>query len=147
MEDIPQLCELLAVLFEQEADFTPNLERQACGLRLIMEQPDVGRIFCASEGNFIAGMVNILFTVSTAEGGRVAWLEDLIVHPDCRGRGIGRQLLEEALRRARSAGCRRITLLTDRTNLPAMRFYEGSGFVRSEMVPFRLNYRKDLDDK
>lgn len=137
--DIPQLCELLAILFTQEVDFKPSARKQARGLRLLLEQPEVGRVYCATEGNKVIGMVSILFTVSTAEGGRAAWLEDMVVHPTRRGQQIGRRLLREAIRGARVAGCRRITLLTDATNKPAMRFYERSGFARSRMVPFRLD--------
>ncbi len=136
--DIAQLCILLSILFEQEADFQPDAERQARGLRLIIEQPEVGRIYCATNGDSIVGMVSILFTVSTAEGGRVVWMEDLIAHPDRRRQGIGEWLLQEAILGARTAGCRRITLLTDATNDSAMRFYGRAGFVRSQMVPFRL---------
>lgn len=137
--DLPRLCELLALLFTQEADFTPDTERQERGLRLIIEQPTVGRIYCAREGGRVVGMVSLLFTVSTAEGGRAAWLEDMIVHPSCQGRGIGGHLLRHALREARDSGCSRITLLTDSTNGSAMRFYEHAEFARSQMVPFRLN--------
>ncbi len=65
-------------------------------------------------------MVTILFTVSAAEGGRAAWLEDMLVHPDRRGQGIGWQLLSHALAEARIAGCTRITLLTDGESQHAM---------------------------
>ena len=138
--DVPQLCGLLALLFAQEADFTPDAGRQGRGLRLILENQETGVIFCAVEGETIIGMVSILVTVSTAEGGRVAWLEDMIVHPDMRGHGIGGRLLHEAIRGAREAGCLRITLLTDDTNSAAMRFYARAGFGRSRMVPFRLKW-------
>src|SRR4051812_6898760 len=137
--DVTQLCELLSLLFAQEADFKPDAERQMRGLRLIVEQPEVGRIYCATEGDSIVGMVSILFTVSTAEGGRAAWLEDMIVHPSRRGQGIGDRLLHEAISRARAAGCSRITLLTDATNDSAIRFYGRAGFVRSQMIPLRLS--------
>src|ERR1700687_3951202 len=79
--DVTRLCELLSLLFAQEADFQPDSTRQARGLRLMIGQPEVGRIFCATHGDNIAGMVSILFSVSTAEGGRAAWLEDMVIHP------------------------------------------------------------------
>ena len=137
--DIPEICVLLGFLFTQEADFKPDTERQSRGIRLILEQPEVGQIFCAVEDGRVIGMVSILFTVSTAEGGRAAWLEDMIVHPDKRGKGVGDGLLRAAMKGARAAGCSRITLLTDATNALAMRFYEKSGFARSQMVPFRMS--------
>jgi ribosomal protein S18 acetylase RimI-like enzyme len=136
--DIGQLCELLAMLFTQEADFKPDPKLQARGLQLIIGQPEVGCIYCATDGASIVGMVSILFTVSTAEGGRAAWLEDMIVQPDWQGQSIGERLLQAAIDGARSQDCCRITLLTDASNGAAMRFYERSGFNRSQMVPFRL---------
>jgi len=137
--DVPQLCGLLTILFVQEADFTPDVDRQALGLRLIIEQPSIGHIYCATDGDTMIGMVSILFTVSTAEGGRAAWLEDMVVRPGHRGQGIGERLLETAINEARTAGCRRITLLTDATNTSAMRFYSRAGFALSQMIPLRLN--------
>jgi ribosomal protein S18 acetylase RimI-like enzyme len=137
--DIPRLCELLAILFAQEADFSPDAERQAAGLRMIIAQPQTGCIYCARDAGRIVGMVSILFTVSTAEGGRAATLEDMVVDPARRGEGIGERLLTEAIHRARQAGCKRITLLTDAANESAMRFYARAGFLRSGMVPFRLS--------
>jgi GNAT superfamily N-acetyltransferase len=137
-DDIPYLCELLGILFAQEADFHPDPKRQARGLSLILANAEVGRIYCAINSDAIIGMVSILFTVSTAEGGRAAWLEDLIVHPVWRGQGVGRQLLDQAIGEAKAAGCLRVTLLTDQTNEAAMKFYRRASFERSEMAPFRL---------
>lgn len=139
LADVSMLCRMLGWLFGQEADFTPDHEKQERGLRMILERGETGRIFCAEHpDDGVVGMVSILFSVSTAEGGRVAWLEDMIVHPDWRGSGIGGRLLREAIADAKDAGCLRITLLTDLTNGRAMEFYSRSGFARSEMVPFRL---------
>ena len=141
--DVPQLSGLLSILFTQEAEFAPDTARQTSALQRIIDQPETGRVYCAVERGSVVGMVNILFTISTAEGGRAAWLEDMIVHPGRRGDGIGKRLLDEAVAGARAAGCTRITLLTDATNVSAMRFYQRAGFVGSPMVPLRLNLRND----
>jgi GNAT superfamily N-acetyltransferase len=136
--DIPELCELLGLLFAKETEFTPDAERQTRGLRLILENPYYGRIYCAVDNGRVIGMVSTLFTVSTAEGGRAVWLEDFIVRPEWRGKGVGRLLLEVATRAAKAEGCGRVTLLTDPTNTRAIRFYARAGFSHSEMRPFRL---------
>jgi len=138
VEDIPQLCELLALLFDQEAEFRPDSELQAAGLRQIIAFPERGRILALREGQSVIGMVNLLFTVSTALGGRVAILEDMVVRPDCRRKGVGSMLLKGAVAFAESAGCLRITLLTDAANASAQRFYRRHGFNTSDMVPMRL---------
>lgn len=135
--DLPALCDLLSLLFAQEADFTPDRAKQERGLRLILDDPRVGAILVARDGAQVVGMVNLLFTVSTAEGGRVMVLEDMIVRPDHRGQGVGLQLIEAAIARATATGCARITLLTDEDNNQAQWFYGRAGFRRSAMIPMR----------
>ncbi|MFC0709411.1 GNAT family N-acetyltransferase [Azorhizophilus paspali] len=136
--DIPALCRLLDQLFAQEAEFTPDREAQQRGLAAIVEDPRVGEILLAEEDGRPLGMVNLLYTISTALGTPVALLEDMVVDAMARGRGLGTQLLEAATATARRRGCRRITLLTDADNLDAQRFYARQGFARSPMIPLRL---------
>jgi GNAT superfamily N-acetyltransferase len=137
--DIPDLCQLLYVLFSQEVEFSPDQDAQAKGLYQIIENPEIGHILVAKEKNGdTVGMVSVLFTVSTALGGRVAVFEDMVVMPGARGDGIGSQLLEGAIQSARLSCCKRVTLLTDRENTAAQRFYEKHGFSESTMIPLRL---------
>ncbi len=138
VSDIPALCELLALLFTQEADFQPDEETQRRGLVHILNNPDVGLIFVARKQAKVIGMVNLLFTFSTALGEKVALLEDLIVLPNQRGNGIGSQLLKKAIEMARLNYCHRITLLTDSVNESAQRFYQKQGFQFSAMIPMRV---------
>ena len=138
--DLPQLTDLLHDLFSMEPDFKPDRAKQMRGLQLILEQPNRGRIFVLRHNGMILGMINLLFTISTAEGGRSAWLEDMVVHPYHRNRGLGRRLMRHALQGAEALGCTRVTLLTDGINSGAMRFYKRAGFQRSDMVPFRLHF-------
>jgi ribosomal protein S18 acetylase RimI-like enzyme len=139
LEDIPDLCNLLSILFTQEADFQANIPKQEAGLKHIILNPDIGRILVyQEEKQGIAGMINLLFTISTAMGGTVAILEDLIVNPSSRGRGIGSKLLESGINLARQLDCLRITLLTDHDNEQALQLYEKAGFKRSQMIPMRL---------
>lgn len=135
--DIPELCGLLNYLFEQEEEFKPNTETQSEGLSRIISNSDIGVIVIAIDSNKVIGMVNILYTVSTALGSRVAILEDMVVSPKVRGTGVGSKLMKYSLDLAKKNGCKRITLLTDFDNDGAHRFYEKHGFVRSSMVAFR----------
>ena len=128
INDIPQLCTLLHILFSQELEFSPNKKLQSEGLSEIINRPEVGDIVIATEGSRIIGMVNILYTISTALGGVVAILEDMLVSPNERGKGIGSKMLTYSLELAISKGCQRITLLTDDDNETAHRFYEKHGF-------------------
>ena len=138
LEDLPQLADLLFDLFTQEADFVPNRSKQMRGLRLLLEQPNRGRIFVLRQNGIIVGMINLLFTISTAEGGFVILLEDVVVHRDYRGRGYGDRLLSHALEYSKKKDFLRITLLTDRINEDGQRFFKTHGFFVSKMIPMRL---------
>lgn len=137
-EDLDELSSLLGELFSEESDFRPNKEKQLRGLRLIFEQPSRGRVFVLRRDRSIVGMINLLFTISTAEGGFVILLEDLVIHKEHRGHGFGSMLLDYAIEFARQKNFRRITLLTDRPELRSQSFFRKHGFYESPMLPMRL---------
>ena len=141
--DLDELSELLCELFSEESDFRPNKEKQLRGLRLMFEQPNRGRVFVLRRDNAIVGMINLLFTISTAEGGFVLLLEDLVVHDSFRGHGYGSQLLESAINFAKQKKFLRITLLTDRPELRSQNFFKRHGFYESPMLPMRLLISSD----
>ena len=143
IEDMPQLVELLAALFSEEADFHPDRSKQEHGLRLILEQPNRGRIFVLRTDHQVIGMVNLLFTISTAEGGLVVMMEDVIVHPQHRRQGYGGKLLEYAINFARSKGFKRITLLTDKISAESQAFFAKHNFTFSSMIPMRLVFEQN----
>jgi ribosomal protein S18 acetylase RimI-like enzyme len=136
--NIPTLCTLLDYLFSQEVEFKPDHETQSRGLEMILNNNNVGNIFVAKNNEKIIGMVILLYTVSTALGERVALLEDMVVSPNERELGIGSMLIDHAVKYATEKGCKRITLLTDKTNIEAQKFYKKHKFNRSSMIPFRM---------
>src|SRR5258708_3869019 len=95
--DLDELSEMLGGLFAKESDFRRDKEKQLRGLRLIFEQPSRGRVFVLRRDGVIVGMINLLFTISTAEGGFVILLEDLVVHKQYQGKGYGSRLLQHAI--------------------------------------------------
>jgi len=138
IEDLPELTDLVMSLLEMEADFTPCQEKQRHGLRLILEQPGRGRIFVLRSEHKIIGMVSLLFTISTAEGGFVILMEDVFVRQEHRGHGYGTRLVEHVKDFARRKDFKRITLLTDRVSEESQRFFQRNGFTHANMVPMRL---------
>jgi GNAT superfamily N-acetyltransferase len=137
IEDLPALTDLVVDLMGQSGDFTVDRETHERGLRLILEQPNRGRILVLRNKDRIFGMANMLFTISTARGGFVILLEDLIVHPDHRGQGFGTMLLDHVIEFARKKNFKRITLLTDRVSADSQEFFKNHGFDYSSMIPMR----------
>ena len=137
-DDLPQLVELLMDLFDMEGDFEPNYSKQEDGLKLIIEHPNRGRILVIKNSTKIIGMVNMLFTISTAEGGLALILEDFIIHPMNRGMGYGKLLLNAVKDFAENKDFKRITLLTDKISEESQRFFKDQGFNFSKMIPMRM---------
>src|SRR5437660_7088148 len=136
--DLDELSEMLGDLFAQEGDFRPDKEKQLRGLRLIFEQPSRGRVFVLRRESAIVGMINLLFTISTAEGGFVILLEDLVIHKEYQNKGYGSKLLQHAIDFAKQKNLLRVTLQTDRPENVAQEFFRRHGFVESSMIPMRL---------
>jgi GNAT superfamily N-acetyltransferase len=135
--DLPDLADLLAELFTLESDFQPNRDKQLRGLRTILDEPELGKLFVLRVEGKVAGMANALLTISTAEGERALLLEDVIVRQEYRGRGFGRQLVEHVLEWAKRRGMVRVTLLADNQNKVALDFYQALGFSHSHMQVLR----------
>ena len=139
--DVPRLVELLGILFAQEHELSPDPDKQRRALELILADASRARIYVAREGGKAIAMAALHFTTSTAEGGKVAGLEDCIVHPDHRRRGIGKALLAYVLEQARAEGALRVMLLTDGDNTRAQALYRQLGFAPSSMLAMRLKLR------
>lgn len=75
------------------------------------------------------GFAQLRYRLSVWTGSEDAWLEDVFVQPDARGRGLGRALVEASVGRAISRGCGRIQLDCNRDNEAAVRLYESLGFA------------------
>jgi GNAT superfamily N-acetyltransferase len=137
--DIPELIDLLAVLFSIEQDFSPDPDRQRRGLAALLASP-TGHIAIARDRSSRAvGMATAQLVISTAEGAPSAWIEDVVVREDWRGQGLGRALLDAVLDWARKQGAVRAQLLADLDNTPALAFYDRIGWQ-----PTRLGARRRM---
>ncbi len=137
--NLEALVELVGLLLSQEEEFGADAARQRRALGALLAAPDRCRVVVAEAEGQVVGMVSIQLVVSTALGGTVGILEDMVVDPGHRGEGIGSLLLAAAIAQAEALGCLRLTLLTDAGNAGAQRLYERHGFRRSTMAVMRFN--------
>lgn len=80
----------------------------------------------------VVGVLQLTFIpYLTHQGSRRALVEGVRVARFHRSAGLGKQLFEWAIARARERGCRMVQLTTDKTRPDARRFYEALGFVAS----------------
>jgi len=122
-----------------------TLDEYASYLASQLDEPDAV-IFVADAGEVIG------YAYAAFEGydymllrGPAVVLNDLIVHPDHRGRGVGRLLLHTLLAHLQSRGAPRVVLSTAEHNVSAQQLFESVGFRRT-MVEMTRELDDDLPD-
>jgi len=132
------MAELLEDLFSRERDFAADLEKQVHGLCALVADPS-GRscALVAEKDGRVVGMTTVQTLISTAEGGRVGVVEDVIVAPGERGQGIGTRLLDSVVSWSKKKGLKRLQILSDRENIPALDFYHHRNWDGTRLICLR----------
>jgi len=94
------------------------------------------------ENDEIIGTLQLSFIqYLTYRGGIRAQIEAVRIREDQRGKGLGEQLFEWAIKRAQERGAHILQLTTDKKRPDALRFYEKLGFKASH-DGMKLHFKK-----
>ncbi len=138
-EDVDALVVLLKELFSVEADFTFDPEKQRHGMQLLLDGCGKHRCIRVAEANrCVIGMATIQTLISTAEGGAVGLVEDVVVRKEWRGKGVGSELLRSIVDWAEKRGLLRLQLLADKNNISAINFYKKRQWSGTELICLRM---------
>jgi len=89
-------------------------------------------IVVENKAHKIVGTLQLSFIqYLTYQGGIRAQIEAVRIHKDLRGKGLGKQLFEWAINRARQRNAHVLQLTTDKKRPEALAFYKNLGFVDS----------------
>lgn len=133
-DDVPALVRLLAddPLGRTRERFEDPLPSAYLDAFAAIDRDPNQELVVADRAGAVVGVLQLTMTpYLTHQGGWRATIEGVRVASHERSAGIGRQLLEWAIARARERGCRLVQLTTDKTRPDAIRFYESLGFVAS----------------
>ena len=97
----------------------------------IESDPNNELVVATIEDKLVAVLQLTFIPYLTYQGGWRALIEGVRVAADHRSQGIGRQMFEWAIERARKRNCHMVQLTTDRSRPEALGFYEKLGFVSS----------------
>ena len=87
------------------------------------------RLFVAMDAAQVVGSYALLVMHNMAHCGMSsAVVEDVVVASAEQGRGIGRQMMSHAKEQAKTAGCYKLALSSNRARHAAHAFYESLGF-------------------
>jgi ribosomal protein S18 acetylase RimI-like enzyme len=119
---LPQLSPSVVVLEESD-------------LRNIVDSEST-KLFLAIDQNGVFGMLSlVLFRIPT---GRKAWVEDVVVDENARGRGVGQLLTEHAIQVAREHGAHSVDLTSRPSREAANALYQRVGFLQRETNVYRF---------
>lgn len=86
-------------------------------------------VFVAESGSQIVATCMLITAPNLLRSGRQhGFLENVVTHPDFRGRGYGRTVVLAALAAAWQQDCHHVFLQSGRADPRVHRFYEGCGF-------------------
>lgn len=139
--DLDDLAALLGELFSIEDDFDFDVKLQRQGLSMMLSDTDTRCVLVAEADRKAVGMCTLQTLISTAEGGEVGLVEDVVVNEQFRGRGIGRLLLATMENWAREKGLKRLQLLADRNNASGLCFYKKMNWKTTSLICLRKKGR------
>ena len=157
VEDLDHVALLIRDAYQEyQANFPPEVwEGYARDIMDVRSRLDISELIVAENAGGLVGAVTFYpnATPSDQGGWPPGWtgIRLLAVHPDARGIGVGRVLMDECLRRSRLRGARTLGLHTTELMAIARGMYERMGFVRVPEFDFQpgpgvvvMAYRLDL---
>jgi len=102
----------------------------------IMHDPNHHILLGCADGEIVSSCV-LLIVPNLTHGQRpYAFIENVVTHPDFRGRGYASRVLERAGEIARARRCYKIMLMTGSREEKTLRFYRGAGYNSEDKTAF-----------
>ncbi|MEO0586240.1 MAG: GNAT family N-acetyltransferase [Planctomycetota bacterium] len=137
--DLPDLARLVEIRVRRDFETTGHSVDHLPGLTELIDHARGATLLVARWNGRPVGLVVLLQHAST-RGGRLAFIENLVVRPEVRCRGVGRLLLQSAAKMALTGGCRQISVVVDEKNDAVQKFFAEHAFSLSPSVPMRLEF-------
>jgi len=144
-EDLPQIVAMLAddlVASEREASYGKVLAAHVSAFKAIEDDPNHELIVGTINAEVIAVLQLSYLPGLTYDGGWRAQIEGVRVARSEHSQGIGQQLIQHAIERARKKPCVLIQLTCDHRRARAQAFYVRLGFAPTH-VGMKLRLRPD----
>ncbi len=135
-DEAPDLVVPFAGLIPQLSRSSPPPD--AVALAEIIASPATHLLLAEADGEVLGSLTLVVFRIPT---GHRAWVEDVVVDDEARGRGVGEVLNRAALDLAAELGCRTVDLTSRPSREAANRLYQRLGFVARDTNVYRYEQR------
>jgi len=143
--DLPSIIQLLAddPLGQVREDSTmPPNQNYVDAITNIIHDDNAELLVIESNENVIGvAQINYLHYL-TYQGGLRAQIEGVRIHKKYQGKGLGKQLFQYLISRAKNKNCHLVQLTTDKSRPDALKFYENLGFVQSH-IGMKLHFEEN----
>ena len=132
--DLQELLELYQYLHEKE---TPGPSGQlTAAWRKILEDPDHHLLVNIVDGKIVSSCVCVIIPNLTRGARPYAFIENVVTHGACRGRGYATECLRAVRQIARENGCYKMMLLTGSKEQKTLDFYRNAGYNSQDKTAF-----------
>ena len=135
VDDLPGVLELYRHLHFAD-DPLPSEKELERLWQHILANPMLHYWVAEVDGQLVA-TCNLTVIPNLTRGARpYGLIENVVTHADYRRRGLGRQILQQALHLAWQRGCYKVMLMTGRKQPEVLSFYESAGFEAGSKTAF-----------
>lgn len=134
-EATPEVVEAMTRLMPQLSRSAPPPTADELG-EIIASPATLLLVARDGDGTILGSLTLVLFRIPT---GLRAWIEDVVVDAEARGKGVGEALNRGAIDVAAAHGVRTVDLTSRPSREAANRLYQRLGFVARETTVYRVD--------
>lgn len=133
-EDLQKVLELY--LFLHEKSIPEQSDHLSETWNQILEDENHHLIVNEVEEKIVSSCVCVIVPNLTRNVRPYALIENVVTHPDCRGRGLASECLEYAKQTAEQCGCYKMMQLTGSSQKEVLEFYKNAGYNSTDKTAF-----------
>lgn len=128
---IRQIDDLLPMVaaFHKFEGVEQDTQSRRNSIAQLLLAPDLGPVWMIYDEQQLAGYIAICYGYSIEFGGRDGFIDEFYLYEKFRGKGTGREVLQQVLAKLREDDIRALHLEVARTNQSALELYRSEGFL------------------
>jgi GNAT superfamily N-acetyltransferase len=119
---------IVAIYAELDSEQSLDLRDAKRVFERMESYPDYAIYVAELEGEVVGAFALLIMDNPAHMGAPSGIVEDVVVGAEWRGRGVGKAMMQHAIKKCERAGCYKMTLSSNLKRKAAHKFYESLGF-------------------